>query len=204
MSAATSAIKTSVENEHKTSSPFDTARAQAFSVGRREFFDRFLPDLVRRHGLRTALDVGCGFGYFSGYLKGLGLQVTTIDGVKKTQVKERKGSLGELCTRSLKYLMLVMGPGTLILVLLARDILRIWLAAQFAAQSALIFQIFAIGFLMNALACPPTTVLLAVGRPDIMTTCYSLVLILLLHAGLAWALIHQYGLLGNGFGDDGP
>jgi O-antigen/teichoic acid export membrane protein len=107
---------------------------------------------------------------------------------------DRKESLGELCTRSLKYLMLVMGPLTLILVLLARDILRIWLGVEFAAQSALVFQILAIGFLMNALAWPPTTALLAVGRPDLVTKCYGL--LLFLHAGLAWALIHKYGLVG--------
>ncbi len=107
---------------------------------------------------------------------------------------DRKGNLGELCARNLKYLMLVMGPATLILVLLARDILRIWLGAEFVAQSALIFQILAIGFLMNALGWPPTTVLLAVGRPDIVTKCYGFLLVL--HAGLAWALIHKYGLVG--------
>jgi O-antigen/teichoic acid export membrane protein len=107
---------------------------------------------------------------------------------------DRKESLGELFTRSLKYLMLVMGPLTLILVLLAKDILRIWLGAEFAAQSALIFQILAIGFLMNAMAWPPTTALLALGRPDLVTKCFGLLLVL--HAGLAWVLIHRYGLVG--------
>jgi O-antigen/teichoic acid export membrane protein len=108
---------------------------------------------------------------------------------------DRKESLGELCTRSLKYLMLVMGPLTLILVLLARDILRIWLGPEFASQSTLIFQILAIGFLMNALGWPPTTSLLAVGRPDLVTKCYGL--LLLPYAGLAWVLIHRYGLVGG-------
>jgi O-antigen/teichoic acid export membrane protein len=107
---------------------------------------------------------------------------------------DRKEKMGELCNRSLKYLMLVMGPLTLVLVLLARDILRIWLGAEFATQSALIFQILAIGFLMNALAWPPTTALLAVGRPDLVTKCFALLLVL--HAGLAWVLIHNYGLVG--------
>jgi O-antigen/teichoic acid export membrane protein len=107
---------------------------------------------------------------------------------------DRKESLGELCTRSLKYLMLVMGPLTLVLVLLARDILRIWLGAEFATHSAFIFQILAIGFLMNALAWPPTTALLAVGRPDLVTKCYGV--LLFVHAGLAWVLVQKYGLLG--------
>jgi O-antigen/teichoic acid export membrane protein len=107
---------------------------------------------------------------------------------------DRKERLGELYARSVKYLMLAMGPITLILVLLAKDILRIWLGAEFAAHSTLIFQILAIGFLMNALAWPSTTVLLALGRPDLVTKCFGL--LLFLHAGLAWVLIHKYGLVG--------
>jgi len=107
---------------------------------------------------------------------------------------ERKEPSGELCTRSMKYLMLVMGPLTLILVLLANDILRLWLGAEFAAQSTHIFQILAIGFLLNALSWPPTTALLAVGRPDLVTKSYGLLLIL--QAVLAWTLIHRFGLVG--------
>jgi O-antigen/teichoic acid export membrane protein len=107
---------------------------------------------------------------------------------------ERKENSGELCTRSLKYLILVMGPLTLVLVLLAKDILRLWLGVEFAAESTLIFQILAIGFLLNALSWPPTTALLAVGRPDLVTKCYALLLVL--QAGLAWTMIHKFGLVG--------
>ncbi|MGC2332173.1 MAG: class I SAM-dependent methyltransferase [Candidatus Acidiferrales bacterium] len=97
MSAAASTVRTSLEGEHKTPSPFDTVRAQGFSERRREFFDRFLPDLVSRHGLRTALDVGCGFGYFSGYLKGLGLQVTAVDGREENVNETAKRNPGVKC-----------------------------------------------------------------------------------------------------------
>ncbi len=46
---------------------------------RKEFLNLFLPDLIKSVDLKTALDVGCGFGYFSRYLRGLGLQVTASD-----------------------------------------------------------------------------------------------------------------------------
>ena len=107
---------------------------------------------------------------------------------------KRKENSGELCARSMKYLLLVMGPLTLVLVFAAKDILKIWLGAEFAAQSTLIFQILTIGFLMNALSWPPTTALLAVGRPDLVTKCYGA--LLAVQAGLAWALIHRFGLVG--------
>lgn len=97
MSTAASAVRTSFEGGPKTPSPFDTARAQGFSVRRREFFDHFLPDLVREHGLRTALDVGCGFGYFSGYLKGLGLQVTAVDGREENVSETARRNAGVKC-----------------------------------------------------------------------------------------------------------
>jgi len=46
---------------------------------RKEFLDRFLPGLIKSAALKTALDVGCGFGYFSKYLRDLGLQVIASD-----------------------------------------------------------------------------------------------------------------------------
>lgn len=87
MSAVASAVDSSQGGKAAVPSPFDTPRAQGFSERRREFLDRFLPDFVRRYGLKTAVDVGCGFGYFSGYLKGLGLEVTAIDG-REENVRE--------------------------------------------------------------------------------------------------------------------
>jgi SAM-dependent methyltransferase len=39
-----------------------------------------LPGLISGQQLETAIDVACGLGYFSRFLKGFGLQVTAIDG----------------------------------------------------------------------------------------------------------------------------
>jgi SAM-dependent methyltransferase len=89
MSTAAPAIKALHDRDPRAPSPFDTARAEGFSERRKEFLDRFLPELIRSHNIHRALDVGCGFGYFSRYLSGLGLQVTAIDG-REDNVREAR------------------------------------------------------------------------------------------------------------------
>ncbi len=58
---------------------FDGKRYAKINIDRRDFLAKFLPALLEDHALQTALDVGCGFGYFSGYLAELGLRVTAFD-----------------------------------------------------------------------------------------------------------------------------
>lgn len=59
---------------------FDQSHAVEFAHAKRVFLNKFLPDLIKTYGLKTALDVGSGFGYFTRYLTELGLEVTAIDG----------------------------------------------------------------------------------------------------------------------------
>jgi SAM-dependent methyltransferase len=59
---------------------FDMPHATRLTEARISFLQDWLPHLVRSLGLRTALDVGCGVGYFSRYLTDLGLHVVAIDG----------------------------------------------------------------------------------------------------------------------------
>lgn len=59
---------------------FDLPHATRLTDARKAFLERWLTPLVRRSGFRTAVDVGCGVGYFAGYLHGLGLSVVGIDG----------------------------------------------------------------------------------------------------------------------------
>lgn len=69
--------------------PFDSPDATRISEARKAFLHTFLPALVQREGLTTALDCGTGFGYFAGYLKDLGLQVTAFD-VRQENVEVAK------------------------------------------------------------------------------------------------------------------
>ncbi len=74
--------------------PFDGAQARKFNESRKLFLDRFLPLLQKNRELRTALDVGCGFGFFSSYLRRAGFEVSALDGRESNIVEARKRSPG--------------------------------------------------------------------------------------------------------------
>jgi 2-polyprenyl-3-methyl-5-hydroxy-6-metoxy-1,4-benzoquinol methylase len=58
---------------------FDMEHARRFSERRKEFLKRLLPPLVSTHDLKTALDAGCGIGFFASYLTDMALKVTALD-----------------------------------------------------------------------------------------------------------------------------
>lgn len=66
---------------------FDAPDVARRNRATREVLHLFLPDLSARLDLRTALDVGAGFGYFSEYARGLGLRVQGVD-VRPENVRE--------------------------------------------------------------------------------------------------------------------
>jgi len=70
---------------------FDREVQRRFRERRREFLERCLPDLSAGLGLETALDAGCGIGFFSGFLSSLGLVVTAFDAREEniTEAKKR-------------------------------------------------------------------------------------------------------------------
>ncbi len=70
-------------------SPFDTSGALNINEARKSFLDKWLPDFIKRERITTVLDVGCGFGSFSIYLKNLGLKVTAFD-IRKENVAVAK------------------------------------------------------------------------------------------------------------------
>jgi SAM-dependent methyltransferase len=47
---------------------------------RKEFLQNTLEDLIPGYNLKTAMDVGCGVGYFSNFLALMGMDVTAFDG----------------------------------------------------------------------------------------------------------------------------
>lgn len=59
---------------------FDEQHYERLNSSRAAVVSALLAELKQPLGLETALDVGCGLGYFSGLLHSLGLDVTAIDG----------------------------------------------------------------------------------------------------------------------------
>lgn len=59
---------------------FDQSHYESLNQSRAIRVRELLSDLGGKIGARTALDVGCGLGYFSKLLHSLGLKVTAIDG----------------------------------------------------------------------------------------------------------------------------
>jgi O-antigen/teichoic acid export membrane protein len=96
--------------------------------------------------------------------------------------------------RSLKVLLLVVGPAALLLVFFARPILTLWLGAKFAAEGTLVLQILTVGVLINSLSFVPVTLLQGIGRPDL--TAKLRLVQLPFYLGLAWLLITRFGLPG--------
>lgn len=98
-----------------------------------------------------------------------------------------------LYIRSMKYLFLVMGPLVFIMVLFARDILRLWLGQDFAQQSSLVFQILAAGMLLTPVQVS-ASLLQGIGRPDITAKFYLLEFVF--YIPVLWFLVARMGITG--------
>jgi SAM-dependent methyltransferase len=61
-------------------SPFDIPSAKEFNQARQDFIGKLLESLRQQVVLQTALDVGCGVGYFSKFLSDTGFHVHGVDG----------------------------------------------------------------------------------------------------------------------------
>ncbi len=68
---------------------FDQPHQAEYMERRCAFLSRFLPQWKRELDLRTALDVGCGVGYFSAFLRDMGFQVTAVDGREENVAEAR-------------------------------------------------------------------------------------------------------------------
>jgi O-antigen/teichoic acid export membrane protein len=101
---------------------------------------------------------------------------------------------GRLFLASLKHTFLLLFPLALVIVTFAPEALRWWLGAEFAARSARVLQILAIGVLVNGLAYLPCVLIQGAGRPDL--TAKVLFLEFPLYALLLWLLLKAAGIEG--------
>lgn len=69
---------------------FDEDHYQNLNSSRAVLLTQLLSKFREQIDLRTALDVGCGLGYFSEYLHSLGFQVTSVDGREENIVEARR------------------------------------------------------------------------------------------------------------------
>jgi len=96
--------------------------------------------------------------------------------------------------RSIRYLLLCMGPLVLVIIVYAEEILRIWLGTGFAEKSGSVLQLLAYGVLLNSLAWIPFSLLQAQGRPDLTAKFHLMELFL--QVGLLWILLITMGITG--------
>jgi len=96
--------------------------------------------------------------------------------------------------RSLKFILLTVGPAALVLAFFARPFLTLWLGPRFAAEGTLVLQIMAVAAFVNALALVPYNLLQGIGRPD-LTAKFHLFEVPF-HVALAWFLVTRFGLPG--------
>jgi O-antigen/teichoic acid export membrane protein len=102
--------------------------------------------------------------------------------------------LDALFTDASRLMVLIVGPLAILLVMFARELLGVWLGPEFVQHSRLILQVLAIGFFLNALAWVPSTLLQAIGRPDVAAKIFLCELAP--YAALAWAAIARFGIEG--------
>lgn len=69
---------------------FDQPHATRFVSARQAYLRKHLPELKEALSLKTALDVGCGVGHFSQFLKELGFEVTALDGREENIEEARR------------------------------------------------------------------------------------------------------------------
>lgn len=69
---------------------FDMPHYVKITEARQRFLKTFLPQVIKQMGLQTALDTGCGVGYFSAFLHDLNLQTTAFDGRSENVEEARR------------------------------------------------------------------------------------------------------------------
>jgi len=73
-----------------TQRPFDLAESREFAEVRQRAARDLLRSIAQETKLLSALDVGCGVGYFSKFLADLGFQVAAIDGREENVIEARR------------------------------------------------------------------------------------------------------------------
>jgi len=109
-------------------------------------------------------------------------------------IAERPAEMPRLMRQNYLLLLGLIGPVTLVVFVLAKPGLTLWLGAAFAAHSAPVLQILAVGVLLNSLASVPFSTLQAMRRPDLTAKIHLIELPLYLV--LLAVLLQHFGIVG--------
>ncbi len=109
-------------------------------------------------------------------------------------VADQRSTLNRMTARAVKVLLMGVGLALVVLTTSAHDILRLWLGSDFAAASAPVLRLLAVGLLANALAYVPAALIQAQGRPDVPAKFHLVELPI--HLLVLWLLIGQWGIAG--------
>ncbi len=99
-----------------------------------------------------------------------------------------------LYLRGIKYMFLMVAPVVLVFVVLARDVMSLWVGPEFAVQSHMVMSILALGFFAGALARVPFAMIQAAGRPDVTARFHVFEVVPFL--AVLWLSIRWFGLPG--------
>jgi O-antigen/teichoic acid export membrane protein len=119
---------------------------------------------------------------------------TLFPAFSSLQAGGARGKLEDFYSRSLKYLVVVMGPPLLLIAAFSRDILMAWLGPVFAQNAAVPLRVLAVSIFLSSIALIPYGLLTGAGRPDI-TAIFHLIE-LPIHLTLVWLLVSRFGLVG--------
>lgn len=113
------------------------------------------------------------------------------------KVAERSADTKRLFDTAIHWLFAALLPITVALALFARELLTVWIGEDFAAHSARVLQIFAIGIFINCLAHVPFTLIQSAGRARITALIHAAELPLFL--ALLWWITKEHGVMGAAF-----
>jgi O-antigen/teichoic acid export membrane protein len=109
--------------------------------------------------------------------------------------QQREERLAGMYGRAMRYTLTALAPLVLLALLFGDELLRLWLGPDFARESALVFKLLSIGVLINAVGLIPSTLLQAIGRPDLTAKFHLAELAPFLI--LVWILTTHFGLIGT-------
>jgi len=122
------------------------------------------------------------------------LVMTLFPSFSAASLIERTKMTG-LYARSVRLLLIIMAPIIMGLIVFAGYILNLWLGQIFAEKSTIVFQLLAVGVLINAMANIPFALIQGFGRPDITAKFHLLELVI--YVPLVVVLIHIFGIAGG-------